>query len=129
MKLTIAMIMAGISIVLLFIYGADAMWSIGKPHGFLPLDARTRGMVLGFPSAVLPVISYMITRNTPSKILGIMIVITGLLMFGGSAAFLGLQDDKQVTDPNQLRSAISSLAVIIAGIVISILGALKIRKS
>lgn len=129
MKLTIAMIMAGISIVLLFIYGADAMWSIGKSHGFLPLDARTRGMALGFPSAVLPVISYMITRNTPSKILGIMIVITGLLMFGGSAAFLGLQDDKQVTDPNQLRSAMSSLAVIIAGIVISILGALKIRKS
>jgi len=129
MKLTIAMIMAGISIILLFIYGADAMWSIGKSHGFLPLDTRTRGMVLGFPSAVLPVISYMITRNTPSKILGFMIVITGLLMFGGSAAFLGLQDDKQVTDPNQLRSAISSLAVIIAGIVISILGALKIRKS
>ncbi|MBI5378145.1 MAG: hypothetical protein HZA82_05925 [Thaumarchaeota archaeon] len=129
MKLTIAMIMAGISIVLLFIYGADAMWSIGKSHGFLPLDARTRGMALGFPSAVLPVISYMITRNTPSKILGIMIVITGLLMFGGSAAFLGLQDDRQITDPNQLRSAMSSLAVIIAGIVISILGALKIRKS
>lgn len=129
MKLTIAIIMAGISIILLFIYGADAVWGIGKPHGFLPLDARTRGMVLGFPSVVLPVISYMMTRKTPSKLLGVMIVITGFMMFGGSAAFLGLQDEKQAADPNQLRSAISSMAIIIAGIIISILGALKIRKS
>lgn len=127
MKLKIALIMTGISIVLLAIYGADAVLSIDKPHGFLPLDARTRGIVLGFPSVILPVISYMITRNVKSKTLGAMIAVAGVLMFSGSAAFLGLQD--QTGDPNQLRSAISSLAVIFAGIIISVLGALKIRKS
>lgn len=127
MKLKIALIMTGISIVLLTIYGADAVWSIGKSHGFLPLDVRTRGIVLGFPSVILPVISYIITRNVSSKTLGAMIAIVGVFMFSGSAAFLGLQD--QSGDPNQLRSAVSSLAVIFAGIVISVLGALKIRKS
>ncbi|WP_100183255.1 hypothetical protein [Candidatus Nitrosotenuis aquarius] len=127
MKLQIALIMTGISIILLAIYGADAMWSIGKSHGFLPLDARTRGMALGFPSVILPVISYIITRNVASKTLGVMIAVAGVFMFGGSAAFLGMQD--QTGDPNQLRSAISSLAVIFAGIIISVLGAIKIRKS
>lgn len=127
MKLKIALIMTGISIVLLAIYGADAVLSIDKSQGFLPLDARTRGMALGFPSVILPVISYIITRNVKSKTLGAMIAIAGVLMFSGSAAFLGLQD--QTGDPNQLRSAISSLAVIFAGIIISVLGALKIRKS
>lgn len=129
MKLTIAIIITGISIALLLIYGADAVWSIGKTHGFLPLDARTRGIVLGFPSVILPAIAYTTTRNLPSRTLGVMIAISGVLMFSGSAAFLGLQDPNQAADPNQLRSAISSLAVMIAGIIISILGALKIRKS
>ncbi|MFY9299617.1 MAG: hypothetical protein WAO91_00300 [Candidatus Nitrosotenuis sp.] len=129
MKLTIAIIITGISIALLLIYGADAVWSIGKTHGFLPLDARTRGIVLGFPSVILPAIAYTTTRNLPSRTLGVMIAISGVLMFSGSAAFLGLQDPNQAADQNQLRSAISSLAVMIAGIIISILGALKIRKS
>jgi hypothetical protein len=127
MKLQVALIMAGISIILLAIYGADAMWSIGKSHGFLPLDVRTRGMALGFPSVILPVISYIITRNVASKTLGAMIAVAGVFMFGGSAAFLGMQDP--TGDPNQLRSSISSLAVIFAGIIISVLGAIKIRKS
>lgn len=127
MKLQIALIMTGISIILLAIYGADAIWSIDKSHGFLPLDVRTRGMALGFPSVILPVISYIITRNVASKTLGVMIAVAGVFMFGGSAAFLGMQD--QTGDPNQLRSAISSLAVIFAGIIISVLGAIKIRKS
>ncbi|MEM3065104.1 MAG: hypothetical protein QW177_07015 [Candidatus Nitrosotenuis sp.] len=129
MKLKIAFIITGISIVLLLIYGADAIWSIGKPHGFLPLDVRTRGVVLGFPSVILPAIAYAITRGLPSRTLGVMIAIAGVLMFSGSAAFLTLQDPSQMTDSNQLRSAVSSLAVIIAGIIISVLGALKIRKS
>lgn len=128
MKLTIAFVITGVSIALLLIYGVDAIWSIGKSHGFLPLDTRTRGMILGFPSVILPAIAYAITRNSTSKTLGIMIAVAGILMFGGSAAFLGLQD-QQTTDPNQLRSAVSSIAVIIAGIIISVLGAIKIRKS
>jgi len=129
MKLKIALIITGISIALLLTYGADAAWSIGKSHGFLPLDARARGMALGFPSVILPVIAYAITKGLPSKKLGAMIVVAGALTFGGTAAFLALQDPKQVADPNAVRSTISSLAIIIAGIIISALGALKIKKS
>lgn len=129
MKLKIALIITGISIALLLTYGADAVWSIGKSHGFLPLDARTRGTILGFPSVILPVIAYAITKGLPSKKLGAMIVIAGALTFGGTAAFLILQDPKQVADPNAVRGTISSLAIIIAGIIISALGAIKIKKS
>lgn len=129
MRLTVALIITAIAITLLVIYGADAVWSIGKQQGFLPLDARTRGMVLGFPSVILPAIAYVMTRNIPSRALGIMIVVAGVLMFSGSAAFLGLQDPKQAADQDMLRSAVSSLGVIAAGIIISVLGALKIRKS
>lgn len=129
MKLTIALVISGISIVLLLIYGADAVWSIGKSHGFLPLDARTRGVALGLPSVILPVISYIMTKNLPSRNLGIMIAIAGVLTFSGSLVFLGLQDQSQTPDPNQLRSAVSSFVVILAGIVVSVLGALKIKKS
>ena len=129
MRLKIALIITGISIALLLIYGADAAFSIGKSHGFLPLDTKTRGMVLGFPSVLLPVIAYAITKGLPSKKLGVMIAIAGVLTFGGSAAFLVFQDPKQAADPNILRSTISSFAIIIAGIIISALGALKIKKS
>ena len=129
MKLKIALIITGISIALLLTYGADAVWSIGKSHGFLPLDARTRGIVLGFPSVILPVIAYAITKGLPSKKLGAMIIVAGALTFSGTAAFLVLQDPKQVADPNAVRSTISSLAIIIAGIIISALGAIKIKKS
>ncbi|TBR08543.1 MAG: hypothetical protein EPO62_06595 [Candidatus Nitrosotenuis sp.] len=129
MKLTIAFVITAISIVLLLVYGADAVWSIGKTHGFLPLDARTRGMVLGFPSVILPVIAYIMTKSSPSRNLGVMIAIAGVLTFSGSIVFLGLQDQNQATDPNQLRSAVSSFVVILVGIVISVLGALKIKKS
>lgn len=129
MRLKIAFIITGISIVLLLVYGSDAIFSIGKSQGFIPLDVKTRGVVLGFPSVMLPIISYVITKNRPSKTLGTMIIISGVLMFSGSAVFIGLQDDQTVKDPSQFRNGISFLGVVLAGIVISILGALKIRSS
>ena len=46
MTLGISMVLAGIAIICLIIYGADAMVGQGE-SGFLPMDEKTRGVVLG----------------------------------------------------------------------------------
>ena len=67
-----ALVITGISIALLVIYGADAAAGAGNPdhQGFLDMDHMTRGLGLGGPAMVLPLIAYFISRNDSSKGLG-----------------------------------------------------------
>ena len=53
-----AMALTGIAIALLVLYGADVAVSMGNAdkEGFLPLDDMQRGMGLGGPAIVLPII-------------------------------------------------------------------------
>jgi len=49
-----SLVLSGISIILLIIYGADAIvGGGGAGDGFLPLDALTRGIGLGMPPIIL----------------------------------------------------------------------------
>jgi len=89
--LKVAIIITAISIALLLIYGADVAAGGGTEQGFLPFDHKIRGMILGITSSVLPIIGYFISKKEPSKILGIMIIISGLLIVMGSVTFLGIQ--------------------------------------
>ena len=75
-----AIIITGIALALLIIYGADAAAAMDNPdkQGFLAMDHKTRGFGLGGPAMVLPLIAYFISRNDSSKGLGAMIVITGI---------------------------------------------------
>ena len=126
MALTAAIILTGISIVLLVIYGADAIiGGGGAGEGFLPFDAMTRGIGLGTPPIILSIAAFFISRKEPSKGLGTMIIITGLLIIIGGAVFLlsGTESENMARSAGEGGGLTAICAFIIA------LGAIKIKKS
>jgi hypothetical protein len=128
MALKAAMILAGISILLLILYGADVVSSINmdgeigvKNDGFLPLNDMQRGMGLGGPAIILPIIAFFIALREKSKGLGGLIIISGILILvGGLAMVLTPAPEGVERNPIMLFApAIIQLA----------LGAIKIVKS
>ena len=128
MTIKASIILTSISIVLLAIYGADAAIGGGTGQGFLPFDHKVRGVALGIPSVVLPIVAYFISKGVPSKTLGVLIIISGLLTVIGSVAFLAVQSSISTMESDKNRT--SEFAPVIAvGVFIIALGAIKIKKS
>ena len=125
-----AIISTGISIALLVIYGADAAAGADNPdhQGFLDMDHMTRGLGLGGPAMVLPLIAYFISRNDSSKGLGGMILVAGILIIIGAVTVIGMADLSEVTETT--RNPLMEVAplLIVGGIQMG-LGVLKIKKS
>ncbi len=119
-------ILSGISIILLVIYGADALvGGGGAGDGFLPFDAMTRGIGLGFPPIILSFIAFFMAKKPPFKGLGVMLIITGvLIIFGGAMSISG-----SIESENAARMAGEGGSLIAIGAVIVALGAIKIKKS
>ncbi len=124
----VAIIITSISIALLVIYGADVAAGSGTEQGFLPFDHKARGILLGLTGSALPIIGYFISRKEPSKILGIMIIISGLLIVVGSATFLAIQSMEK-TDGIGRNAMAEFVPVIAVGAFITALGVIKIKKS
>lgn len=123
MALKIALVITAISIALLAIYGADAAVSHGTDQGFLPFDHKIRGMGLGGPAMILPIIAFFISRKHSSKPLGIMLLITGAMIIIGGAVFLSMPPS------DQPRNAMAEAGPLFGvGAFQIALGALKIRK-
>ena len=63
MALGAALAITGIAIGLLVLYGADVSVSMGNEdhEGFLPLDDMQRGIGLGGPALILPIIAFFIS--------------------------------------------------------------------
>ena len=130
MAITAALLITGIAIVLLVIYAADIAigYSSDNGEGFIPFDHKTRGMGLGLPAMILPIVAYLITRKEPSKILGILIIISGILIITGGAVVIGNADPVKAEESG--RNILSeSMPIIIAGLIQIGLGILKIKKS
>jgi len=125
-----AIVITGIAIAVLGIYGADVAVGMDNPdkQGFLDMDHKTRGLGLGGPAMVLPLIAYFISRNDSSKGLGGMIIISGILIIIGAVTVIGMADLSQAeeTSRNPLMEIASLLVV--GGIQMG-LGVLKIKKS
>ena len=125
-----ALVITGISIALLVIYGADAAVGMDDPdhQGFLDMDHMTRGLGLGGPAMVLPLIAYFISRNDSSKGLGGMILVAGILIIIGAVTVIGMADLSEVTETT--RNPLMEVAplLIVGGIQMG-LGVLKIIKS
>ena len=119
-------ILSGISIILLVIYGADVMaGGGGAGNGFLPFDAMTRGIGFGMPPIILSFIAFFTSKKPPFKGLGIMLIITGvLIIIGGIMSVTSISESE-----NTARMIGEGGALIAIGIVISILGGIKIKKS
>lgn len=125
MALKAALIITGISIALLAIYGADVGAAMGKDQGFLPFDHKTRGLALGGTAMALPIIGFFISRNEASKTLAVMLFVTGAMIIVGGAVFLA---NSPAADMQ--RNPMSEAAPLFAAGAFQIaLGAVKIRKS
>ena len=125
MAKTAAIIITGIAIALLVIYGADVAASVNvdgeKGDGLLPLDDMQRGMGLGGPAIILPIIAFFISLKESSKGLGGMIIISGALILAGGIALVGTPAPEGVErNPAMLFAP---------GIIQIALGAIKIKKS
>ncbi len=90
MALKVAMVITGISIALLALYGADVAVSMSNEdhEGFLPLNDMQRGMGLGGPAIILPIIAFFIALREKSKGLGGLIIISGVLILIGGLAMI-----------------------------------------
>ena len=132
MALKVAIVISVISIVMLVIYGADVMVAghdTGNDNGnektgFLQMNASIRGTIFGIVPSAMLIISFFITRKESSKKLGILIIIGGALIIIGTAIILGMEGGNL---PDRAMREFG--AVLAIGIIILILGVLKIRKS
>lgn len=123
MVLKIALIITGIAIILLAIYGADAAVGKGADQGFLPLDHKIRGIAFGSPAMILPIIAFFISRKESSKPLAIMLFVTGIMIIVGGAVFLAMPPS------DQPRNAMAEAGPLFGvGAIQIALGAIKIRK-
>jgi hypothetical protein len=129
MALTPALIITGIAIALLVVYGMDVVvgYSTDSGEGFIPFDHQTRGMGLGLPALILPIIAFFISRKESSKGLGIMIIVAGILIIIGGAVVIGNAEAMEEASGRSVLAEI--IPLIIAGLVQIGLGILKIRKS
>ena len=130
MAKAVAMIITGIALALLIIYGADAAAGMDNPdkQGFLAMDHKTRGLGLGGPAMVLPLIAYFISRNDSSKGLGAMIVITGILIIIGGATVIGMAEPSEAQETARNPLMETAPLLVVGGIQMG-LGVLKIKKS
>ena len=129
MALKAALIMSVISIIMLVTYGADSIMAINENLGiqntaFLNIDVKTRGEIFGIIPAAMLIISFFITRKEPSNGLGILIIIGGALMMVGVGIIFALQGSAIPTEGMR-----EFVAVVGIGIIIAILGGIKIKKS
>ena len=119
-------VLSGISIILLVIYGADALVGDGGAgDGFLPFDAMTRGIGLGFPPIILSFVAFFMAKKPPFKGLGIMLIITGILIIIGGLIFI----PGSIESENAARMAGEGGSLLAIGAIIIVLGAIKIKKS
>ena len=130
MAKAVALVITGISIALLVIYGADAAVAMDNPdkQGFLDMDHMTRGLGLGGPAMVLPLIAYFISRIDSSKGLGGMILITGILIIIGAVTVIGMADLSEADETTRNPFMETAPLLIVGGIQMG-LGILKIKKS
>ena len=128
MAIKAALIITGISIAILVIYALDVAVNEIAEEGFLGLDNMTRGIGLGMPAIILPVIAFFISRKEKSSGLGIMVIISGTLIIIGGILIFVLEPSQEVQESG--RSIIEMAAPLFAaGIFIVALGAIKLKKS
>jgi len=130
-----ALVITGIAIALLVIYGADVAAGVNvdgevgeQGDGFLQMDHMTRGLGLGGPAMVLPIIAYFISRNDSSKGLGGMILIAGILIIIGGVTVIGMADLSEADETARNPFMETAPLLIVGGIQMG-LGVLKIKKS
>ncbi len=123
-----ALIMTGISIALLVIYALDVAVNEITGDSFLGTDPMARGIGLGMPALILPIISFFISRKEKSGMLGIMLIISGMLIIIGGIALFVLEPSLEAQESG--RSIMERAAPLLVGGALTVaLGAIKLKKS
>ena len=130
MALKAAIVMSIISIIMLAIYGSDVVAAgpnadEGGKTGFLSMSASTRGTIFGIVPSAMLIASFFITRKEPSNLLGGLIMAGGAMIVVGTGVILAMQAG-QVQDSRAIREFGAVLGI---GIIIMILGGLKVKRS
>ena len=123
-----SLIMTGISIVLLVIYGSDVAVGGGSGEGFLGPDHMARGIGLGMPAVILPIISFFISRKHKSSTLGIMLLISGILILIGGAEVIGMEPSPEALESGRNAMAEAGPLVGVGALIIAF-GAIKLKNS
>ncbi len=129
MALSASLILAGTAVGLLVLYASDVAvaMSSDSDYGFLPLDHMQRGIGLGGPALILPIIAFFISRKEPSKGLGTLIIISGILIIiGGIVVLVNPAPAAESSDRDPMASMVMMLVP--AAIQLA-LGGIKIVKS
>lgn len=126
MALKAAIIMTGVAIALLVIYGADVAVSKSSDGGFLPFDHKVRGMGLGGPALILPIIGFFISRKESSKTLAAMLIVAGILILIGGAAVLSMPSPESATSERNVMG--ETIPLFVVGAFQIALGIIKFRK-
>ena len=122
-----SLIMTGVSIALLVIYALDVTVNEIAGEGFLGSDAMARGIGLGMPALILPIVSFFISRKEKSSMLGIMLIISELLIIIGGIALFVLEPSPEAQEAG--RSILERAAPLFAGgVLVVALGAIKLKK-
>ena len=124
-KIAKAMAVAGLTLIL--VYGAVAMFSIYFQKPFLPLGTNARETVIGIPAAVLSITAFFLSRKAKSRLIGLLLFITGILMM--SIPFATSQFIAQdVSDLESFTKNIASFIPVVGfGMYIIVLGLGKLR--
>jgi len=128
MALKASIIMTGVSIALLVIYALDVAVNEVAGEGFLGADHMVRGIGLGMPAIILPIIAFFISRKEKSSGLGIMLMVSGILIIIGGIALFVLEPSPEALESG--RSIMERAAPLFAGgAFIVVLAAIKLKKS
>jgi hypothetical protein len=91
-KATVSVILLGISLILLVIYGMDVLAaSYSSPEGvmgqgFLPFEEQVRGIAFGGGAVAMSIIAFIIGRKIPSITVSVLLFINGGLIIVGIIA-------------------------------------------
>ena len=82
MNVSLALVL--VSLGFIGLYAIDYGVSMGNSVGLVPIDAFSKGVVMGIPSLVLPLIAHFIGKKSPSKTASRLVLINGgLVIVGG----------------------------------------------
>lgn len=121
--------MAIAALVLIFVYVADIMYSIYFEKTFLPIDPKVKGILISTPAAVLQIITFFSSRKMKSRLVGVFIFATGIMMMSGVLVTATLVDQNVSDLTSFLQKMVSFLPIVGLGMFIVILGLSKLSDS
>ena len=129
MIVKVALGMTIISIILLATYGADVIVGIDNGEGFLPFDHKIRGIGFGGVSLLLAFVAFFISLKSSSKSLGILLLIVAALVFLGGIIIVALPSESMSEDAVTMDQIRGAAPLFIAGIILAVMGTVKVVKS